>query len=179
MQFHIWLDTQWKRDETCIADQTLPSSHNSSNSKSEKQNNNNNIKSSLPRFYNINILNMFALSTRRAATMAIRRAAVANAVNPMATFSTRAYAQAEAMEETLANMQWADVKDNVKEIVQLMDEVKTNHAVHLPDAQFEGHVTDIMSQIQNMLGTSQSKKEEIADRIFDLKMEVKGKLYQA
>jgi hypothetical protein len=115
---------------------------------------------------------MFSLSvvSRRAATMTMRRGATS------ALFSTRSYAQAEAVEELLKAKQWADVKDEMKEIRELMDEVKTNHAVHLPDAQFEGRVVDNMEQIQKMIENTNAKKE-VADRVFDLKMEVKGKLY--
>jgi DNA-binding transcriptional MerR regulator len=123
---------------------------------------------------------MFSCSvvSRRVATMAMSRGALAT--KPIAAlFSTRAYTQAEAVEELLMTKHWADVKDNMKEIRELMDEVKTNHAVHLPDAQFEGYVVDNMEAIQQMIRTSNTNKAEIADRVFDLKMEVKGKLYHA
>lgn len=124
---------------------------------------------------------MFSLSvvSRRVAATAMSRSALATTAKPMAAFSTRAYAQVESMEEALTHKHWADVKDNVKEIRELMDEVKTNHAIHMPDAQFEGYVTDNMEAIRKMIGTANTNKEEIADRVFDLKMEVKGKLYYA
>jgi hypothetical protein len=121
---------------------------------------------------------MFSLSlvSRRFAAAAMSRGALVTTA-PKAAFSTRAYSQVDAMEEALEHKHWTDVKDDVKVIRELMNEVKTNHAIHLPDAQFEGYVTDNMEAIQKMIGTATTNHDEIADRVFGLKMEVREKLY--
>ncbi|CAB9502601.1 expressed unknown protein [Seminavis robusta] len=124
----------------------------------------------------------FSFAPRRFATMAVSRGfPVTTATKvPCVAFSTQTHAQVEALEESLKKMQWSDVKDNVKVIRQLMNEVKTNHALNKPGPDFEGYVADSMADIQKMIGGSAApSKDEIAARVFGLKGEVKGKLYYA
>ena len=117
-------------------------------------------------------------------SVALRRSAMMAARNPTtfskaAAFSTQAKAQAQVVEEMCATKHWADVRDEVKEIRCILNEPKTNQALHIPEdtVAFEQKVSDSMTAIQNMLSSEASNHDEIYAKAHDLKLDVKHELY--
>ena len=119
---------------------------------------------------------MLSTAARRSVIASSRMAK--NTFSPAAaSFSTQTYKQVETVEDMLKNLRWSDVKDEMKCIKSIMNEGKTNHAIRQPDATFEQRVEADVSEIQNMIATNPNH-DEVWHRIHDLKMEVKGQLYQ-
>ena len=74
---------------------------------------------------------MLSLFARRSAAVACRRAPmVCSRPILAAALSTRVTTEIEAVEDILKNLHWADLKDNVHTLRDLLLELKTNHAIH-------------------------------------------------
>lgn len=95
----------------------------------------------------------------------------------VAGFSTQTHAQVEAVENMLANLHWADLKDNVKSLHDLMNEFKTNHSLPRPDAETEDRLAQEMQQLQELFGNSDVRREEVSWRICRLQAMMKEKMY--
>jgi hypothetical protein len=112
-----------------------------------------------------------------AATRAPRTPMNLNFIRPAGVaFSTNAVSQVQAVEDMLKNLRWADLKDNVHEVRDLMNEMKTNHAIRKPSPAMEAQVADEMAQIQKM-STDPNRREEVGKRVVGLKRMVKQELY--
>ena len=74
---------------------------------------------------------MLSLFARRSAVMACRRTPTVYSRPVLAAaFSTQVTKEVEAVEEILKNLHWAELKDNVHALRDLLLELKTNHAIH-------------------------------------------------
>jgi hypothetical protein len=103
-----------------------------------------------------------------------------NYIRPAAAgFSTQTHAQVEAVEGMLANLHWADLKDNVHGLRDLMNEIKTNHALPRPDIEMEDKLAQEMEQIQDMFASPEGRRDEVSWRICRLKALMKEKMYYA
>lgn len=119
---------------------------------------------------------MFSIALRRSAMMAATRG---GGITSKA-FSTQAMAQVEAVEELCKNFNWADIRDEVKEIRQILNEPKTNKAIHIPEdiSAFEQLVVNNMTDLQSMLSGNRANHDEVYNKAHGLKGEVKTALYR-
>lgn len=117
-----------------------------------------------------------------------RSSMIARRMVPMALrsrpLSVQTLAKVQDLESVLSNLHWTNCKDNVKEIRQLMNECKTNHAIRIPDDQLEHQVCARMAEIQSHIlpsGTqaahSWAEREAVNAEISGLKSMVKSELY--
>jgi uncharacterized protein YoaH (UPF0181 family) len=85
----------------------------------------------------------------------------------------------KAFERFMHSLHWSDVKDEVEEIHQLMQEGTTNHAVALPDASLKRLVDDSLREIESMMKNDPTAVDhaKIFDRVRKLKLDVKAELY--
>lgn len=106
---------------------------------------------------------------RRSAPMVVRPLSVATMAKVM------------DLEATLHKLHWHSTEDNVKEIVQLMDECKTNHAVRIPDDKLESLVRarlgDIRTQLTTTIHDPSDARQAIDTEIFGLKQMVRSQVY--
>ena len=90
-------------------------------------------------------------------------------------FTTNTVSQVESVEGVLKNMKWTDLKDNVRGVRNLLNEVKTNHALKA-DQQLESKVATEMKEIQQMVSNN-AARAEVESRITALKKMTKQQLY--
>ena len=94
-----------------------------------------------------------------------------------APLSTMASQQVYRIEDMLASMHWAHLKDNVEEVRQLLNEPKTNHSLH-PESSLEDEVTRELRTIEDMVMTSSTPDlYAIESRVNGLKNHVRSQLY--
>lgn len=103
-----------------------------------------------------------------------------NYIRPTASagFSTQTVAQVEAVEGMLRDLCWAELKDNVHSLRDLMNEFKTNHALKKPDAAMENQLANEMQDIQELFADG-TNRDEANWRICRLKSMMKEKMYYA
>ena len=120
---------------------------------------------------------MLSTIARRSATTMMAKSVARPTIG--ASFSSQTYQQVETIEDMLKNLHWSDVKDEMHCIKSFMNECKTNHAIQKPDASYEQIVKNSVNEIQAMInGPKMANHDEVFHRIHDLKMDVKGHLYQ-
>lgn len=120
------------------------------------------------------------LTTRIAAMMTSRTGASA-ITKTAAAFSTQTSHQVKAVESMLQNRRWTDVKDEVESIRLMMEERKTNLAIHpaTPLQDLERTVQATLHEIQNMASQRGNHSHDDAfARAFGLKRELKSQLYR-
>ena len=120
-----------------------------------------------------------SIATRRTTLVAARRLAslLPTSTAAAAPLSTVASQQVYRIEDLLANMQWAHLKDNVEEVRQLLNEPKTNHSLH-PESSLEDMVTRELHTIEDMVMTSSAPDlSAIESRVCGLKNHVRSQLY--
>ena len=120
-----------------------------------------------------------SIATRRTTLMAARRLAslLPTSTAAAAPLSTVASQQVYRIEDLLASMQWAHLKDNVEEVRQLLNEPKTNHSLH-PESSLEDLVTRELRTIEDMvMTTSAPDLSAIESRVCGLKNHVRSQLY--
>jgi hypothetical protein len=94
----------------------------------------------------------------------------------MMSFSTAAQ-QVEDFEDSLKEMHWDDVKDEVQEIDRLMNEGSTNKAVRTPDSELQRLFENSINDIKLMLEKNPTQHQVVFDQIHALKTFVKDRLY--
>ena len=122
---------------------------------------------------------IYSIATRRTTLVAARRLAslIPTSTAATAPLSTVASQQVYRIEDLLANMQWAHLKDNVEEVRQLLNEPKTNHSLH-PESSLEDLVTRELRTIEDMvMTTSAPDLSAIESRVCGLKNHVRSQLY--
>jgi hypothetical protein len=84
-----------------------------------------------------------------------------------------------AFEKEMEALKWTDIKDEIKEIHQLMREGTTNHAVNLPTKELEKSVEEGLKEIEAMIRSNPTIAihEKVFARIHKLKGEVKNEIY--
>lgn len=116
-----------------------------------------------------------------ASTAVARRALLAGArripSTPVAAFSTQTQTQISLLEKKLEDLHWKNIKDQVQELRHLMNEPKTNHAVHEPDALFTSEVESKMADIYQMLNSPAPNREAVDHVVFEMKKSMKDKMY--
>lgn len=77
-----------------------------------------------------------------------------------------------AFEKEMQALRWCDIKNEMEEIHQLMQEGTTNHAVALPSPELEKTVDDGLREIDAMIQANPSPV--VHDQVFDLIHKLKG-----
>jgi hypothetical protein len=99
-----------------------------------------------------------------------------NFIRP-ALFSTNStVSQVQQVEDMLKNMKYADLKDHVHEVRELMNEVKTNHSLRQVSPATEAKIAETMAAIQQL--SASGSREEVNKRVCGLKRTLKQELYQ-
>jgi hypothetical protein len=85
-----------------------------------------------------------------------------------------------AFEKEMQTLRWADVKNEMEQIHQLMQEGTTNHAVALPSPELEKAVDDGLREIDALIqsNTSPVIHDQVFDRIHKLKGMIKAEIYK-
>lgn len=85
-----------------------------------------------------------------------------------------------AFEKEMQALRWCDVKNEMEQIHQLMQEGTTNFAVALPSPELEKAVDDGLREIDAMIQSNPSPvvHEKVFDRIHKLKGMIKAEIYQ-
>lgn len=85
-----------------------------------------------------------------------------------------------AFEKEMQALRWSDVKNEMEQIHQLMQEGTTNHAVALPSPQLEKAVDDGLREIDAMIQSNPSPvvHDQVFDRIHKLKGMIKAEIYK-
>jgi hypothetical protein len=117
------------------------------------------------------MMNSMSTIARRSAAAMSRR-----------TFSTRAHAEVEATESMMAELRWADLKDKVHGVRNLLNEPKTNHALNKPDSALDNKLATEMRELRNVVAESgdadcQASHDAAQSRITNLKAAVKQHMY--
>ena len=86
----------------------------------------------------------------------------------------------KAFEKEMKTMRWADIKNEMEQIHQLMQEGTTNHAVALPSPELEKAVDDGLREIDAMIQSNPSPvvHDQVFDRIHKLKGMIKAEIYK-
>eukprot|EP00429_Kryptoperidinium_foliaceum_P037604 CAMPEP_0176179392 /NCGR_PEP_ID=MMETSP0120_2-20121206/91915_1 /TAXON_ID=160619 /ORGANISM="Kryptoperidinium foliaceum, Strain CCMP 1326" /LENGTH=117 /DNA_ID=CAMNT_0017517563 /DNA_START=275 /DNA_END=628 /DNA_ORIENTATION=- len=106
----------------------------------------------------------------------IARRATLSIMGARRPLTAQAQASVQDLESALQNLRWSDCKDSVKEIRQLMNECKTNHAIRVPDAALENQVSSKLGAIRAELN-GRADHNAIDAEILGLKRMVKSELY--
>jgi uncharacterized membrane protein YgaE (UPF0421/DUF939 family) len=124
------------------------------------------------------MIHSLSIAARRPAVLAARRLANLPASAAVAApLSTLASQQVYRIEDMLASMHLAHLKDNVEEVRQLLNEPKTNHSLH-PESSLEEDVARELRFIEDMVMTSSAPNlPAIESRVCGLKNHVRSQLY--
>ena len=122
-----------------------------------------------------------AVATPRAASSKAGKAFFSTRVSPTFSYNPQEE-EALEVENLMANLHWAHIKDEMRDIHNLMNEAKTNHSIPRPDKDLEKFVTETIHDVHDMIDTSDATNtpanpDVIYNRIHGLKAVVRKRLY--
>jgi hypothetical protein len=119
----------------------------------------------------------FSVAACRPAFMAARRLASMSTTSIVAPLSTVANQQVLQLENMLASMHWVHLKDNVKEVRQLLNEPKTNRSLRAASSLEDEVACELRSIEAMMMKSSSPDLDAIESRVYGLKNHVRSQLY--
>ena len=120
---------------------------------------------------------MMSLALRRSVLTTTLRHLPKARIITAAAMSTQTVKHVETLEKLLDDLGWTDVHDEVKEIRQLMNEPKTNHAIQEPNDEFDQQVDLKMTEIENMIHAPEPRHDVIENNVLHLRNMMKEKMY--
>jgi hypothetical protein len=100
-----------------------------------------------------------------------------NRQHQMRAFSAMAQQRVDDFENTMHDLQWADVEGEVSQIQQLMHKGTTNHANNAPDVELEQFIERTIDDMKVMLEKNPTQRALVFGKVQALKRFVKQRLY--